>query len=83
MSIVTNNKFKSTSIYGVLNVVNSVDGNIISNTNLSYKLIVGGKINNIPVDKIAYISNLTSDVQEQINTTNNDITTTNKIYYYN
>ena len=67
MSIVTNNKFKSTSIYGVLNVVNSVDGNIISNTNLSDNLTVGGKFNNIPVDTIAYISNLTSDVQEQIN----------------
>ena len=44
MSIVTNNKFKSTSIYGVLNVVNSVDGNIISNTNLSDNLTVGGNL---------------------------------------
>jgi hypothetical protein len=79
MSIVTNNKFKSTSIYGVLNVVNSVDGNIISNTNLSGNLTVGGKFNSIPVDTIAYISNLTSDVQAQINTKANttDLTTSN------
>ena len=79
MSIVTTNKFKSTTIFGLLNVVNSVDGNTISNTNLTGNLTVGGKFNNIPVDTIAYIGNLTSDAQEQINTKANttDVTTTN------
>jgi len=67
MSTVTTNKFKSTIIYGTLNVIDNPNGNIISNTTLSGNLTVGGKINNIPVATIAYISSLTSDVQAQIN----------------
>ena len=38
---------------------------------MSWNLTVNGKINNIPVSTIAYISNLTSDIQEQINTKSN------------
>lgn len=66
MSTVTTNKFKSTTIYGTLNVNDYPSGNIISNTNLTGNLTVNGKINNIPVSTIAYVSNLTSDVQAQI-----------------
>ena len=79
MSTVTTNKFKSTTIYGILNVIDNPNGNIISNTTLSGNLTVGGKINNIPVSTIAYISNLTSDIQAQIDSKANttDLTTTN------
>jgi hypothetical protein len=68
MTTVTSNKFKSTTIYGTLSVIDNPNGNIISNTTLSGNLTVGGKINNIPVATIEYVSNLTSDAQEQINT---------------
>ena len=67
MSTITTNKFKSTTIYGILNFIDNPNGNIILNTTLSGNLTVGGKINNIHVSTIAYISNLTSDAQSQIN----------------
>ena len=68
MATVTSNKFKSTTIYGTLSVIDNPNGNIISNTSLTGNLTVGGKINNIPVATIEYVSNLTSDAQAQINT---------------
>ena len=57
MTTVTTNKFKSTTIYGTLSVIDNPNGNIISSTNLTGNLTVGGKLNNIPVATIAYISN--------------------------
>ena len=79
MTTVTTNKFKSTTIYGTLSVIDNPTGNIISSTNLTGNLTVGGKLNIIPVETIAYISNLTSDAQAHISNKANtsDLTTTN------
>lgn len=59
--------------------MDSPNGSVISDTNITRNLTVGGKINNIPVATIAYVSNLTSDAQAQINTKANtsDLTTSN------
>ena len=37
MSAITSNKFKSTTIYGTLSVIDNPTGNIISSTNLTGK----------------------------------------------
>ena len=73
------NKFKSTIIYGVLNVMDPPDGSIISDTNITRNLTVGGKFNNIPVTTFGYVSNLTSGAQAQITSKANttDLTTSN------
>lgn len=64
---ITNNKFKSTTVYGKFVVADTPDGSITADTILNRNLTVVGKINNIPSETINYISNLTSDVQGQIN----------------
>ena len=64
---ISNNKFKSTTIYGKFVVADTPDGTITADTYLSRDLLVDGKINNIPNATISYIANLTSDAQTQIN----------------
>ena len=64
---ISNNKFKSTTIYGKFVVADTPDGTITADTHLSRDLLVDGKINNIPNATINYIANLTSDAQTQIN----------------
>ena len=63
---ISNNKFKSTTIYGKLVVNDTPDGSITADTILNRNLTVVGKINNIPATTIGYISNLTSDAQTQL-----------------
>jgi hypothetical protein len=65
---ISNNKFKSTTIYGKLVVADTPDGSITADTILNRNLTVVGKINNIPSETINYISNLTSDAQTQLTT---------------
>ena len=68
---ISNNKLKSTTIYGKFVVADTPDGSIIADTHLSRNLLVDGKINNIPNATINYIVNLTSDAQTQINNKSN------------
>ena len=63
----TNNKIKSTTIYGALNVVDMANGSVLSNAYISRNLQVDGTINNVPNSKFAYLTNVTSDIQTQIN----------------
>ena len=67
----TNNKIKSTTIYGALNVVDMPDGSILADIHVSRDLLVDGKINNIPNATINHIANLTSDAQTQLTTLQN------------
>ena len=64
---ISNNKLKSTTIYGKFVVADTPDGSITADTHLSRNLLVDGKINNIPNATKNYIANLTSDAQTQIN----------------
>ena len=63
----TNNKIKSTTIYGALNVLDMVDNSVLSSAYIKRNLTVDGNINNVPNSKFAYLTNITSDVQASLN----------------
>jgi hypothetical protein len=75
----TNNKIKSTTIYGALNVLDMTDNSVLSSAYIKRNLTVDGNINNVPNSKFAYLTNITSDIQTQINnkSSSTDLTTTN------
>ena len=67
----TNNKIKSTTIYGALNVLDMVDNSVLSSAYIKRNLTVDGNINNVPNSKFAFLTNITSDIQTQINNKSN------------
>ena len=75
----TNNKIKSTTIYGALNVLDMTDNSVLSSAYIKRNLTVDGNINSVPNSKFAFLTNITSDIQTQINnkSSSTDLTTTN------
>ena len=63
----TNNKFKSTTIYGILQNKDYDDGSVLADAHIYRNLTVDGNINNVSKTAINYVSNVTSDIQTQIN----------------
>lgn len=61
------NQFRSTTIYGNLRNEDDNVNSVLADAYISRNLTVNGKINNIQSTTIAYISNLSSDAQSQIN----------------
>ena len=75
----TNNKIKSTTIYRALNVLDMADNSVLSSAYISRNLLVYWNINSVPNSKFAFLTNITSDIQTQINnkSSSTDLTTTN------
>ena len=63
----TNTKFKSTTIYGILQNKNYDDGSVLADAHIYRNLTVDGNINNVSKTAINYVFNVTSDIQTQIN----------------